>query len=76
MAFDLYSNLPLPAPSSIRLLTIEPGYPEDDVYCMLWVVDRLEEAPEFEALSYACGKGGRDRCNIRKFELDWCNTKS
>lgn len=46
---------PLPALSSIRLLTIQPGNPASIISCSLRVVD-LENAPKFKALSYSWGK--------------------
>jgi len=47
----LYS--PLPGTRSIRLLIIEPGYPKDDLKCSFDVIDNIDTAPRFEALSYA-----------------------
>jgi hypothetical protein len=41
--------------SSIRLLSIKPGYTTDKLECALVVIDNLEEAPPYQALSYVWG---------------------
>jgi len=41
--------------TSIRLLSIKPGYLADKLECDLVVIDNLEEAPPYEALSYVWG---------------------
>ncbi|KAI1855263.1 hypothetical protein JX265_006594 [Neoarthrinium moseri] len=49
---DPFSYTPLPLPSSIRLLKIEPGSPTDIVRCSIRSVD-LKKPPSFTALSYS-----------------------
>ena len=41
--------------NSIRLLSIKPGYLTDRLECALVVIDSLEDAPPYEALSYVWG---------------------
>lgn len=41
--------------TSIRLLLIKPGYLTDKLECTLVVIDNLEDAPPYEALSYVWG---------------------
>ena len=48
----MYSKLP--SPRSIRLLDIAPGKASDLIEASLIVVE-LDQAPEFEALSYVWG---------------------
>jgi hypothetical protein len=50
----LYSDLPLIAAQSIRILTILPNKATEQIQCTLQVV-HLPEAPEYEALSYVWG---------------------
>jgi len=45
----------LPNSRSIRLLDIAPGQPADPIKANLLIVDDLDEAPDFEALSYVWG---------------------
>src|ERR1700712_3286868 len=52
---SLYQGLSLPTSASIRLLTLQPGYPEDDLHCTLEVVATVQAAGRFEALSYVWG---------------------
>jgi hypothetical protein len=52
MATSLYQ--PLPTSTSIRLLIIHPGVSSDKLKCDLQVVD-LENAPQYETLSYVWG---------------------
>jgi Heterokaryon incompatibility protein (HET) len=40
---------------SIRLLSISPGYLADRIECILVSVDKLDEAPPYNALSYVWG---------------------
>jgi hypothetical protein len=47
-------------PNEIRLLVISPGQPSDPVSCRLEKV-RLDDNPNFEALSYVWGKDGNTR---------------
>lgn len=58
---------PLPTPTAIRLICLDPSCDDEDVInCHLDVVPELQSAPQFEALSYCWGAGGRAkevRCN-------------
>jgi hypothetical protein len=52
--FHEYSPLP-DVINSIRLLHIEPGWPDDGIYASLTVAPHRDEAPPYEALSYTWG---------------------
>ncbi|KAF2015766.1 hypothetical protein BU24DRAFT_422083 [Aaosphaeria arxii CBS 175.79] len=41
--------------SSIRLLSIRPGFPTEPIECAFLTILDLEDAPEFDALSYVWG---------------------
>src|ERR1700710_2939509 len=49
----MYSKLPYAR--SIRLLDIAPGKAPDPIEASLLVVEDIDEAPDFEALSYVWG---------------------
>ncbi|KAF1809920.1 HET-domain-containing protein [Eremomyces bilateralis CBS 781.70] len=49
-----YFYSPLPSESSIRLLRVEPGVPNDRLRCSLVAVE-VEGSQEYEAVSYAWG---------------------
>lgn len=51
---DTYKYTSLSGKDSIRLMTLQPGRKGDDLYCSLSEVS-LQEAPEYEALSYVWG---------------------
>ena len=55
MSQSLYNQLRLPNPTSIRLVTINPGYPIDELECQMIVIDDLNSAPAFDAISYVWG---------------------
>lgn len=57
MAPSIYDSKRLLTPTSIRVLSIEPGERTDDIRCAFKFVD-LEDAPVFEALSYVWGTDG------------------
>ncbi|KAI0842996.1 heterokaryon incompatibility protein-domain-containing protein [Hypoxylon sp. FL0890] len=51
-----YTYQPLPDPAnSIRLLTIEPGWPSDPIRVSITVVPHLDQSPPYQALSYVWG---------------------
>ena len=41
--------------AAIRLLSIKPGYPSETLECGLIVINNLDDAPPYEALSYVWG---------------------
>jgi hypothetical protein len=48
--------IPIPPDSkSIRLLLLEPGHQDNDIYCSLRIA-HFEDEPEYEALSYVWGQ--------------------
>lgn len=51
---NLYKYNPLPTEKFIRLLELHPGQVNDDIKCTLQATN-VEDAPEYEALSYAWG---------------------
>ncbi|QDS71202.1 hypothetical protein FKW77_010275 [Venturia effusa] len=55
MSQSMYDHLRLSTSSSIRLVSITPGYPIDELECQMTVVHDLASAPAFEALSYVWG---------------------
>ncbi|TGJ80935.1 hypothetical protein E0Z10_g7837 [Xylaria hypoxylon] len=50
---SIYRSL---SPSSIRLLEIMPALPDEQIECALTTVQDVNEAPEFEAISYVWGQ--------------------
>ena len=40
---------------SIRLLSITPGFPSEPIECGLVTVQNVEEAPDYDAVSYVWG---------------------
>ncbi|KAE9365782.1 HET-domain-containing protein [Stipitochalara longipes BDJ] len=51
---DFYSYSPLPSEKFIRLLELYPGHANDNIECTLRQTE-LENAPKYEAISYAWG---------------------
>lgn len=54
MKIPEYTYEELPTGRYIRLLTLQPGDPEDDLVCTL-AVSSIVDAPPYEALSYVWG---------------------
>ena len=52
--YSLYQYNPLPSEKFIRLLELHPGPANDEIDCTLRQIE-LENAPEYEAISYAWG---------------------
>ncbi|OTA77992.1 hypothetical protein M434DRAFT_402304 [Hypoxylon sp. CO27-5] len=51
-----YTYQPLPDPAnSIRLLSIEPGWPSDPIRVSIKVIPNLDQSPPYQALSYVWG---------------------
>jgi hypothetical protein len=50
-----YKYNPLLGPNQIRLLRLHPGTHFDQLLCSLQIAS-IEDAPDFEALSYVWGK--------------------
>lgn len=63
MSSNLYRLLPLPSPTSIRLLSLVMNPESKIVECTLDVHD-LHSAPQFAALSYTWGKQSDEECTI------------
>ena len=51
----IYEYLPLPSPSSIRLLRLQPGLLPSPVQCLMSTYE-IKDGPAFEALSYTWGQ--------------------
>ncbi|KAI1480482.1 heterokaryon incompatibility protein-domain-containing protein [Daldinia eschscholtzii] len=49
---QIYQHLPA---GSMRLLSIVPGFPSEAINCSLVIVDDVEQAPTFDAISYVWG---------------------
>ena len=55
-ASEIYANVPLAHPNgSLRLLSIEPGWPSSPIQTRLIAVDNRKACPPYEALSYLWG---------------------
>ncbi|OTA69208.1 hypothetical protein K449DRAFT_384126 [Hypoxylon sp. EC38] len=51
-----YTYQPLPDPAnSIRLLSIEPGWPSDPIRVSIKAIPNLDQSPPYQALSYVWG---------------------
>jgi hypothetical protein len=59
---EIYQYAPLSTKMSIRLLSIEPGNPEESLYCSIQEVS-LNDNPSYLELSYTWGDL-HDRCTI------------
>jgi hypothetical protein len=55
MRSDRFGYEPLPTPSSIRVLRIEPAAASDPIHCKFQTVD-FDNLPDFKALSYSWQK--------------------